>query len=457
MIWLLVASGCLLLYAAIGVFARPVLDDWCLAAYMLDKGALGTVSYQYWTWSGNVMGLVFQVAGPALHLYHVGPLLQLTLWTVTFAWFLWEAFALIGLRFGWLTMLLAGMLLALMLVIVTPNIGQTLYWYNGTANYGPTTAFFVMMMTVLLRLMRTGAQRWHYWASVLLVFVAVLGQITMVVYCIGLLVPVFLFALAYAHLPQRRALIRLLLLTLAAAVIGAAIVMLSPGNDMRQGALNNVGRARIPFGDAILRTFPAAFITLSMTLVTTAFAHLSLFSLAHLTGLCIRSPALSIDVRTWRFRLALITGALIVGGIIFYVGNFASIYTMGIPNVPRAWVPSQVFWILLVVLTGYIHGLSYPPAQAGSRAVFTGFVVSSAAFFALLLMGGINILGDYRTFASEHDARIVLVEAAVARGDNVVTVPRYTRDLQALMNLSSSDDRFCMSQFYGLDAIVVEQ
>lgn len=347
MIWLLAASGCLLLYAAIGVFARPILDDWCLAAYMLDKGALGTVSYQYWTWSGNVMGLVFQVAGPALHLYHVGPLLQLTLWTVTFAWFLWEAFALIGLRFGRLTMLLAGMLLALMLVIVTPNIGQTLYWYNGTANYGPTTAFFVMMMTVLLRLMRTGAQRWHYWASVLLVFVAVLGQITMVVYCIGLLVPVFLFALAYPHLPQRRAVIRLLLLTLVAAAIGAAFVVLTPGNDIRQASLNKAGRVRIPFTDALSRTFLAASGTMGMMLVRTAFAQVCLFSIAHLIGLVFRPPHLSLGVRTWRFRLVLVLGALILGCVFFYIGNFASIYTMGFPmcRVPgfRHWF-SGFYW-----------------------------------------------------------------------------------------------------------------
>lgn len=124
---------------------------------------------------------------------------------------------------------------------------------------------------------------------------------------------------------------------------------------------------------------------------------------------------------------------------------------------PRAWIPALVFWLLLVVLTGYVHGLSYPPAPTGSRHVLIGLFVSSAVVFGILLLNFIDLFGKYQTFAHENDARVALVEAAAARGDRVAIVPRYTHELISLMHLSGHDDRFCMSQFYGLDAIVVEQ
>lgn len=446
------------LYGAVGVYMRPVLDDYCLAAKIEDVGVIGTVSFQYWNWSGNVIGLYYQVVGAAFELYAVSPLVLMALWIATFSWFLWECLSLVGLpRYRPLIVLIAAMM-TLSLFDMTPNIGQTLYWLNGTANYGPTSALFIMFLTLLLRVMRLGARRVHFIAAILLIFVAVLGQITMVIYCIGLLVPMLFAAYFYRNVPHRSGLIRMLLIALVTGGIGALIVIATPGNGVREASLASAGFIRLGLGEAIVRTgLFSAIMVIGSIVFYAPLVHLVVFTIGHILGRAYRPPALSERSLPRWLRYGLPFIGILAGLIIFYLGAFASTYTLGNPGPPRAWVAPQSLWTIIIVVTGYLHGLSFLPMAARNirlpQIAFAAFVV---AFLLIEFTHLISFVPAYQNFADDFDARIILIEEAINRGESSITVPAYRTPLKRLMLLSNEDELLCLRIYYGLETLTID-
>lgn len=459
LIWAGLASMFLLivLYGMVGIYMRPVLDDYCLAAKIEDVGIIGTVSFQYWNWSGNVMGLYYQVVGAAFELYAISPYIMMALWVATFSWFIWECLALSGLpRYRPLIVLIAA-IMTLSLFDMTPNIGQTLYWLNGTANYGPTSALFIMFLTLMVRVIRFGARRIHYIGTILFIFVAVLGQITMVIYCIGLLVPMWFVVYLYRKFPSRGDLIRVLSIALVTAGAGALIVVLTPGNIVREASLASVGLFRLGLGEAIVRTgIFSVIMVISSIFVLAPVAHFVVFTIGHIIGRCYRPLVLSERTLPRWLRYGLPFIGILAGVFLFYLGAFASTYTLGNPGPPRAWVVPQSLWIIGILVVGYLHGLCFPPlANRGNqwpRIALTALVV---VFIVVEFAHLIDFAPDYRDFADDFDARIALIEGAIRRGETSVTVPPYRTPLMRLMMLSNEDELLCLRIYYGLKTLTV--
>lgn len=446
------------LYGMVGIYMRPVLDDYCLAARIEDVGVIGTVSYQYWNWSGNVIGLYYQVVGAAFELYAVAPFALMALWVATFSWFLWECLSLSGLPRYWPLIVLISAMMTLSLFDMTPNIGQTLYWLNGTANYGPTSALFIMFLTLLLRVTRLGARRVHYIATVLFIFVAVLGQITMVIYCIGLLVPMLFAVFLYSKLPNRSDLMRVLFIALVTGGIGALIVIATPGNEVREASLASVGLFRLGVGEAIVRTgLFSVIMVIGSIFFLAPLVHLVVFAIGHIVGRTYRPPVLAERSLPRWLRYGFPLFGILFGLFIFYLGAFASTYTLGNPGPPRSWVVPQSLWVIIVLVTGYLHGLSFPPvATRENQRPRIALTVLVAAFILIELAHLIDFVPAYRDFADDFDARIALIEDAVSRGESSLTVPPYRTPLIRLMMLSNEDELLCLRVYYGLKTITID-
>jgi hypothetical protein len=460
LIWVgLFSMGILIvLYGMVGTYMRPVLDDYCLAARIEEVGIIGTVSFQYWNWSGNVIGLYYQVAGAAFELYAISPLALMTLWIATFSWVLWECLSLSALPRHRPLIVLIAMVMTLGLFDMTPNIGQTLYWLNGTANYGPTSALFIMFLTLLVRITRLGAKRLHYIATVFLIFVAVLGQITMVIYCIGLLMPLLFAVYLYRNLQNRGDLIHVLSIALVTGGLGALIVIATPGNEVREASLASAGLIRLGLGEAIIRTgLFATIMVIGSILYYAPLVHLVLFTISHVVGRRYRPPVLDGRQLPRWLRFCLPFAAILVGLFVFYLGAFASTYTLGNPGPPRAWVVPQSLWIIVVLVTGYLHGVSFPPVSSPnsrwSRIAFTGLIV---AFILIELAHLVDFVPAYRDFADDFDARIALIEEALNRGESSITVPPYRTPLNRLMLLSNEDELLCLRIYYGLESLTTD-
>jgi hypothetical protein len=137
--FLLPPSVALFIYGYLGSFTRFIADDYCSAYYAKDMGLVDSIMFWYKTWSGRYSA--FGIDWVALNLfdaYHINwiPPLVLLIWLL-----LTIATVYLFLRSKnpqrdnfWHALVLATMILFLVLVL-SPNIPESLYWWNGMRSY----------------------------------------------------------------------------------------------------------------------------------------------------------------------------------------------------------------------------------------------------------------------------------------------------------------------------------
>ena len=122
-----------------GSFTRLLADDYCSVAYAKDMGLVDSVMFWYKTWSGRYSA--FGIDWVVLNLfdaYHINwiPPLTLLIWLI-----LAVATVYLFLRSKnpqqdnvWHASVLATMILFLVMIL-SPNIPESLYWWNGMRSY----------------------------------------------------------------------------------------------------------------------------------------------------------------------------------------------------------------------------------------------------------------------------------------------------------------------------------
>ena len=138
----------LVIYAGLGIFARPEIDDWCSMAATAEYGLWQSTALAYQTWTGRILYTVVTNVVAATQPYS-GQIMPALLIFVTVA----------ALRYAVAPFTKAPLLVSLAFsyaLLQGPNLWQVFYIPSAVLNYLPPLLSGVVLASWLYR---------HYWES----------------------------------------------------------------------------------------------------------------------------------------------------------------------------------------------------------------------------------------------------------------------------------------------------
>lgn len=231
----------LAVYACLGNFTRMLADDFC-SIYFADRlGLFRSTWYWYLNWSGRYTAFAWDwfvlefVLGP-YNLHYIVPvsiLLWLLFGTLAVYFYLRKKD-----RFAFLhSLTLAGIFLFVVFML-SPNISQSLFWWNGMRSYAlPLVALtaYIFMYQLIIKDLKM-ALIWKCGLGFVLLFLSGgMGETIAVAQAVFILFLVSLHVLKL--LKSTRDELPVLYSSLVGAVCSIIVVILSPGNAIRQAFL----------------------------------------------------------------------------------------------------------------------------------------------------------------------------------------------------------------------------
>jgi hypothetical protein len=215
------------------LFAHPQGDDFCLAVGTKRYGLVGAMTDTYTTWSGRITGLFVVYAYAALFDPVDGYGIRLAgMLTIL----LFASYMLVSSVLGRGLSTRVRALTACSLVVLhwtgTPGIGEAYYWWTGAVFNQLSLALAMLLVACLVRMPRVDRAGW--WAIAIgasLPIAAGLVAATHELY--GLILGGVLLLGTWVAVTTRHPNRLVWALTLAGAVGGLALVLLSPGNEIR--------------------------------------------------------------------------------------------------------------------------------------------------------------------------------------------------------------------------------
>lgn len=240
LVGLIPAGAVFLLYLYLGIFTRMIADDFCSAYYARRLGLFRSIWYWYLNWSGRYTAfgadwLMEKTGVHALPAIHSLALLAWLFFTVT-ALQLSLKHVLSHDRVKTVSISL-GIIFLFVLLLLDPQIPQTIYWWNGMRSY----ALPLILLTLYIVFLQIGAEKFRTQrsmmfgplASFLFMFITSgLGE-TYIAFQVAFLFYLLVLELL-VHRDQRSPTFRLLLTGWIGSLVGFVILVSAPGNAIRQ-------------------------------------------------------------------------------------------------------------------------------------------------------------------------------------------------------------------------------
>lgn len=432
----------ILLYGYQGAFSRYMADDFATANTLRSMGFLPMQVYWYTHWSGRFMFyLLIGIAGAlgnGIVPYFPAVLLLLLLYTIS------QIFTTVFRFFHSRDHQLAGGFLGVLIVGAafsrTPTIVQSLFWQTGAVTYVLPVVFFFLFLLLLVRRYTSGQTTslrgflFNLAAAFLLaVFSAGLSE-SFLGPQLGVLTALLALAALTRKSQRSQKVLPLLGSALAGSVVAAALVVLAPGNAVRQATM--IPPSSIPYAvkSAVLYTGKYLLYT---------FSNYSAYGVLVLVGAVLASFFL-LNIPKPAFPLkwfaAGIVLAPIFGALLWVAVNIPAFYAMYSPPPDRVIIIHHFIFCFTVVLTGLLVGvlLRWFGPNLPSRL--------PVRIAAILLLGLLIYLAPVQSFlkaskqtpimqqfAQEWDARDQALRQANQQGQADAVAPK-------VINISELDD-----------------
>ena len=455
--------------AYLGTFTRLHADDFCMAGDAARLGVFQSVLNWYNHWTGRLMFLFFTsllgLGGPSLA--SIAPVILIAGWLLILAWALlpliqsaaWDSPRL-------LAMVAAGLAL-LVLFSTIPNLFQSVFWQDGQVNYAFPLLGLTVQAGVILRTWLGRASS----SCPAAVYIAVIFVLTLLsggftesfsALQAALWFLVLVALLLLASPATRRRLLPVAAAALAGALIALLIVLVAPGNQVRQDLM--------PVRAGLFRiiTFSirnAAYILAKYPLWNPGWALLSVI-VPFLSAWWL-SPNSTVPrppgslrqlwADPWLRGLILVpVGAFMLlaaacAPVVYAMDAYPDDRTILIPQFILVLAATLWSGLLGMVLRRYRY-LPDPSAQSWRRAipaVLLGAIVLASGFS---IMSTIRQVPDYQAYATSWDQRAGLLAAAHQKGTSDITVPGLSNRF-GVADLQAEPDYWvnrCMAIYYGL-------
>ncbi len=453
--------------AYLGTFTRMHADDFCMAGDAARLGIFQSVLNWYNHWTGRLMFLFFTsllgLGGPSLA--SIAPVILIAGWLLILAWALlplirgaaWDAPRLLAAT--------AAGLALLVLFSTTPNLFQSVFWQDGQVNYAFPLLGLTVQAGLFLRawLGRASSSRSLVIAAIFVLallsggFTETFGAMQAALWVLVLMALLFLASPA-----TRRRLLLLAVAALAGALAALLIVLVAPGNQVRQDLMpDRAGLFRI----ITFSIRNAVYIFAKFPLWNPGWAVLSV-SVPFLaawwlsTGSTVPRPAGPIRrlwADPWLRGLVLVP----VGAFILLAAACAPVvYAMDAYPDDRTILIPQYILVLAAILWSGLLGLvlrryRYLPDPAAQT---WRLVLPALLLGAIVLASGFSIAStirqapDYQAYASSWDQRAGQLVITRQKGATEITVPGLSNRF-GVADLQAEPDYWvnrCMAIYYGL-------
>ncbi len=460
-------------HAYIGLSTRYNADDYCFAQLARSSGFLAAQGYWYTQYRGvfshTAAISLAGIAGPRIVSYF--PSIVLALWLVGLTWSIWQFALMIGLRRPFIASLLLAEVVIFRTISATPNIVQSLFWQSGMFSYTAPLLLLVGYVGFIAYKSRKWPFRTTPYSLVLSIafpFVAGGFSETYVAFQTGaLFLAVGLALLLLRGESFRRATFRLLLGGFVGSILALAVVILAPGNAVRQ--------ANFPSPPGMLSVlvhsadYTLRFVGIRywfhdsgwlLYVVGPAFLAYTLYPQKNL----VRSTP---PGRPRWPELSMLALPPILGFILIVCSFAPSVW--GLSRIPpvRAQIVPEFILVCVQVLWGVVVGLTLRRRGTLDRDVSMRYSIFACVLIIVLLVLGplasarriLSLAPQFRAYASRWDDRDGEMHDAKLKGRQNLSVPAlgYTGGLEDILPDPKFWVNYCFARFYGLDSVKAER
>jgi hypothetical protein len=446
------------IHAYLGSFNRFIADDYCSAYISGRLGLVRSVWFWYKTWFGryaaSAMDSILPIIGTRGIAYSV--LVILIFWvlvTIAAVAVLCPIKTISADRY--FTAGSFGAAIIYVTLLISPNVPQSLYWWNGMRSYIPPLLFGTLYV-VLYQLFMVKPRSWKeqcLWGSISFLVLFIGGGFSESFTPVQV---VFLgFILSFGLLSRKfnfRSSISLFLLTgLAGAITALLVMVLAPGNTLRQ--------AFFPASHPILTILSISFSGYF------AFLRDIVGTLDKISGLAAIAGAatwLGLGTVPKHVNKSWLAPAILFAGFVLAFGCFPpSAY--GLSDVPpaRALIIPACFLVISLVISSFFFGQWLSPhlKSTPELSLNSGFfiIVLALMVFSTWTSGQalFSSRQNYIDYARQWDQMNAHILQAKAAGDQLVFIPNMTN--WAGLDNPNNNPKFwlnvCYSKYYDIDVL----
>ena len=414
-ILLLPAGIALFLYGYLGSFTRSMADDFCSAYYAGRLGLLRSIWFWYLNWSGRYSAFAADWIVEKMGIYSlpVIPPLSLLLWLALTVIAVYKA---LPAGRSWVTGITLSAIFLFVVLGLSPDVPQSLFWWNGMRAY----SLPLILLTLYAVLFQVGVERLRSGkevlagslASFLLAFVIGGFSETYAAFQVALLG--YLLLVEWFVRGRNSVSFRFLLAGLIGSVLATAIVVLAPGNAVRQayypphpglGALLQISvRSYGDFLIDIVRTPEKITGVIGALLATVWFG------------------TRSVDKRATENRLLwmILAGAFLVSAATF----LPSAYAVSDAPAPRSVIVPVFVLIACLLCAGFMTGGRMADQGRLPINILVVLAISLIAYSAFVSSQGLYASrNQYIEFARKWDETDALILKARAANLETVQIP----------------------------------
>ncbi len=441
-------TGVLLIFAYLGGWTRLIADDYCSVYYARSLGFLDSIILSYRTINGRyaAYGTDWVVLNifDAEHIRFV-PQIVLFLWFVFFLVNLYWVFKLEKIaqqRFFWAV---AFSLAALYLILIlSPNIPQSLYWWNGMRSYGLPLVVLTANGGMIYFFLRNTETKIQTFGGVLFGFLVFFANGGLSETYLVLQISFFLFLLFDRFFLQKTRGIKKYLFLIAGlfgSLASLALILHSYANVIRRSVM-----PAAPNIQMLLRISLESYLLFLGELFARSeivFAVAGALALAFWFGLNAQKKT---KKPFWQIGLYFLTGfgflfASFVPGVYGYV-KFPPTRTL---------ITGVFFWVIFLLYAGFLLGNRFSRRDMQAKAKWATVLVASfllcfsAATTARSLYKSKEIYLDFAEKWDRVDAEIL---RAKALGAEEITIPGM--DNWAKLDRPNENPKFWATRCYSL-------
>jgi len=455
---LMLSSGVpLFFYGYLGSFTRFIADDYCSATYAQERGLLRSIWYWYHTWSGrySAFGMDWLVLTKMLDRYSIQivPPLTLAIWLVFAAATIFLYLNSIDSRRSNLIPAIALAANSMYVILfLSPNIPQSLYWWNGMRSYTlplvVLTGYTFLFQLISKRIQST--KKWILWGivSFLLLFTNAGFSETFAVLQFVFLVFLFVLKITTRFRKKLDTDTTLLLAGLLGTILALIVIISAPGNAIRQSRLNTSFNLA-NFLSVSLSGYAEFFINLfNQTNKFTALLGIVL------VVIWMGWQYKNLKIGTWKFF------AYFIGGLaISYACILPGVYGYSQLPPPRTLILPTFILIIFLLQTGFIAGswlFNKIKVSTWSMNVLITLACTLMIFSAASTSQSLYESRDvYIAFAKKWDEVDTQIIQAKAEGKESVDIPSMSN--WSGLDRPNQDPGFwlneCYTDLYGIEVL----
>ncbi len=452
---LLLLSVTLAVYVYRGFYSRYWADDYCQSATLREYGLFGGTWNSYQTWS-NRFSAIFLVGVSELFgakAISFLPAIVILCNILIYALLFYLTFRLKKWKVNLLVSFLISLVFTYFLLLLSPNLFQSIYWRSGMISYFAPLLFLGLTLIVVCLDVLHGIKKCRFVIFFLLALILGGFSETFGAFQVGLWLLTLLLSTTFLKKQNRNILKQDSLYLLAGSLVSLAVIAVAPGNFVRLSSAH----AEFNFWNLVPLSLKYAAAFVFQAFRSYSLPNLILFVEMFVIGLHIDRGAKK-SIHSTKTMLSFFAFLFLFSCALLICIAAPSVFTMQAYPEERSWMIGRFVTVLVVMLAGFGAGV-LSQDWFSHRKIFSWLSIIVLLILNLYPLKGAwaewQQLPQWKTVAQAWDRRNAQILDKIDEGETSLTV-------QALDSIGTvaelTDDpnywvNVCAANYYGVDEI----